>query len=116
MSLLLVSDFLAIEGYKKFTTDDPATIQFWLDRSERMVAQEMFTDDRDREEAIMLLTAHCLETERQQQIETAGQASAIASGNSSRNAIGDPNYYAQTIYGRRYLALLNSYILPFLQI
>jgi len=113
MSVLLVPDFLAIEGYSKYSREDPATIQFWLDRSERYVAKDLFDDSRDWEEAVMLLTAHCLEVERQQQIETAGQASAIASGSSTRPSFGDANYFSQTVYGRRYLALLRSNVIGF---
>lgn len=109
MLLVPTTDYFLSHGYNRFAIAEPLTIQFWLD-----VAALSFVPASlwgvHRVTGIMLCAAHFLEMEWAQTAETAGSATAIASGGGGRSPTANTDDFQLTTWGRRFSFLRNGLI------
>jgi len=100
-------DYFLSHGYTRFSTIAPLTIQVWLDSAAlSYVPASLFGVHRVT--GIMLCAAHFLEMEWAQTAETAGSATAIASGSGGKSATANTDDFQLTTWGRRFSFLRNG--------
>ena len=107
------TDFFAIAQFKKFNVLHVPSVQTWLDVYSEMCPIEEFRDRAGL--CIMLLTAHFLELNWEEEGVTASNAVAVASGAALSNrrqvTAASPNmspsdtFLTLTIYGRQFLMI-----------
>ena len=114
MSLVTIDYFLS-HGYKRFTTVEPLDIQTWLDVAALTYVPASLWGVH-RVNGIMLCAAHFLEMEWAQSAETAGNATAIASGSGGKSPTASTDDFQLTTWGRRFAflrtGLMNGSISP----
>ena len=114
MSIVTIDYFLS-HGFNRFATLEPLLIQTWLDASTLSYVPASLWGVH-RVTGIMLCTAHFLEMEWAQTAETAGSATAIASGGGGRSPSAQQDDFQLTTWGRRFAflrtGLMNGTISP----
>lgn len=105
MPVVLANEFLSV--FPEFADSGFSIdrIDFWLDTVETIhCPSSVWTDPLRRQKAIMLKTAHYLETQRQQMAQTASMGAAISTGQTpGSNSVSDE--LDQTSYGRQFKQL-----------
>lgn len=102
--------------FPEFGDMDNAQVQFAVDEAARGVDTNWFDKDRDRGQ--MYLAAHYLVVARQRAASATGQKIkserigelSVTYADDDKQPVADPDDYTTTVYGSRYLALLQSNI------
>ena len=113
--ILVTIDYFLSHGYNRFAEVEPLVIQIWLDSAALSYVPASLWGVH-RITGIMLCAAHFLEMEWAQTAETAGSATALASGSGGRSPTAQQDDFQLTTWGRRFAflrtGLMNGTISP----